>query len=234
MAANVWGTFRGSPLVIAAAGASNLLGSGTGAPWRTLPGNVTYYTNKTGTFQQEAGWLNNPGLSLGMIDTIVNTYGYTGSIVLLEYGINGGGLQTFGTTYAAEHVAAIQTLGLIPTVLVTYLGTADSKVHSQALNSRANAQTVTEKYRTVWGGGLGAVLCGIHTPDAGWDADCELVDSSILDWATDHEEPFAAYIYNRDLEIQGGGNDHLTGGEDGGSHEAGRRIAEMLYHSELL
>jgi hypothetical protein len=196
--------------------------------------NVTYYTNKSGAFQQETDWLNNPGICLGLVHTLVEVYGYTGNIVLVEHGVSGGSLQSFGSTHAATHISNIQGLGLTPTVLVTYLGSTDAKTHSIAVDARTNAQTVVERYRTVWGAGLGHVCCGIHTPDSGWDSDHTLVDEALLDWANDHEEPFAAHIHDRDLEIQGGGSDHLTGGEDGGSHECGRRVAEMLYLSDLV
>lgn len=225
---------RTNPLVIAVGGASNVFGHETGTPWHTKPSNVTYWTTKTGSLVNTADWPNNPGIAMCMIDTIVNTYGYTDPITLVEHGVSGSAYQTWASTYAAQLITHCNTAGVIPSVVVLYMGLVDAGSHALAVAVRDNCQTAMERFRTKWGGAVGLVGCGVHTPEAGSTADLDLVDAGVSDFVADHGSDLAAYFNNRDAPIAGGGSDHLSGGPTGGCQLTGERVALQLFLGGLI
>lgn len=231
-------------LTIGLIGGSNVLGTGTGAPPVALPANVTYWSIKSGSFINETanGWPNNYGIGLGLVDTLVNTYGYSAPITFVEYGVAGSSVSSWatgGTPTMNTAITAFAAAGVRPTVLCMFLGSVDADTGALRDAVAANISTLCARFRSVYGGSMGVVLGGLHTPDGGYSPSDEgVVDAALSAYALRHRRETCAYFSNQDMDQAGGfvqlGQSHLTGGLSGGSYTVGSRFAARVHAGGVL
>lgn len=234
--------------VIAIGGDSNTNGFLTGARWKDKPASVAYWSTKTGSLALNGEYPTDPGISLGMIDELVNVLGHASALTVVEHAVNGTGLQTWQTPAVGEalvHLGHLATVGVRPTVLVLALGTNDAQSPAQAAAAAVNVMTTIDRYRAVYGANLGVILVGLHIrPSAGVTSDLDLVDNSLYGAAIAHVAKTCIYINNRDIPCQSA-NDHLTGqpppvpfvstaDSPGGSDTVGRRVARLIHQFGLI
>lgn len=223
-------------LVVAFGGGSNVAGPArVGAvPW-VKPANVTYWCTRTGSLVNTANWANNYGIATPCLQALVDSYGYDGAITLVEHGVAGSSISTWASTYAAELITHCGTAGVRPGLVCLYFGSVDADTPALRDAARTNIQTVVERFRTAWGGGVGVVIGGLHTPEAGYDPANEgVVDGHLLDFVSDRLRDTAAYFDNADAEIQGGGSNHLSDGVGGGADTTGQQFAAIIHRDLAL
>lgn len=214
-------------------GGSNMAGSNTGAPARAKPSWLTLYTNKSGTFQLESAYPTNPGIYVGMVMELEDA-GFEGPMTLAIYGEPGSSILTWNTTYMALALAELASAGIRPNFSFSFVGSVDGQSGTNSANAGTNMQGCGQKIRTQFGAGTGLIIGGPHTPEDVSEENLDTIDAGLMAYVGQHGARLAAYIRNREAEIQGGGNDHLTGGATGGSVTVGRSIGRMVLDSRLL
>lgn len=215
-------------------GGSNVAGPDrTGEPALTLafPSWLTWIRNGVETTEWPANFGITPGLAYGL-----DVLGRTAPLTIIEHGVAGSSLSSWatgGTPEIDNAIAEAAAAGVRPCAMCLYLGSADAGNAALAAAARANVQTLVERARSAWGAGLGVILGGLHTPEAGIVEDEDVVDEALLAFANAHSPALAAYFRNRDAAIQAG-SDHLSGGDTGGAVLTGMRYAQILWESGVV
>lgn len=218
-------------------GASNVEGPNrTGEPALTIPIPSWLRWVRNGVLYEDPDWPQNYGITPGIAYGL-EVLGRTAPLTIIEHGEAGTSLAGWaqpGSAIIDELVAEAEADGKRIVALCLYLGSADANAEATADAARASVQTVVERARAAFGAGMGAILGGLHTPEEGIVAYEDTVDEALLAFANAHSPALCAYFRNRDAEIQGGGSDHLSGGDDGGAVRTGMRYAQILWESGVV